>query len=95
MLGRTTDFSIHFELAFDIAKALLGKEFDRDERKTLCQLFSKLHLPEEVDENKVRTLKLLIDTIRSVRHPSTARLVMLTAVMHSVDLSKIRRALPQ
>ena len=38
-----------------------------DERKALCQLFSKLYLPEEVDENKLRILKLFITTIRTRR----------------------------
>ncbi|KAL5523222.1 YCG1_1 [Sanghuangporus sanghuang] len=67
--GRQTDQYVHFDLAIDIMRALLGKEFDRDERKALCQLTGKLYLPDEVDDDKIRTLKLLVSNIRSRRPP--------------------------
>lgn len=37
-----------------------------ESKKILCQLLSKLHLPEAVDENKIKTLKLLIYNVQSV-----------------------------
>jgi len=37
-----------------------------ENKKVLCQLLSKLHLPEVVDENKIRTLKLLIHNVQAV-----------------------------
>lgn len=38
-----------------------------ESKKFLCQLLTKLHLPEAVDENKIKTLKLLIYNVQSVR----------------------------
>jgi condensin complex subunit 3 len=37
-----------------------------DEKKILCQLFSKLYIPEIIDDDKVRTLKLLMYNLHSV-----------------------------
>jgi len=37
-----------------------------ENKKILCQLLSRLHLPEVVDENKIKTLKLLIYNVQSV-----------------------------
>lgn len=37
-----------------------------EHKKILCQLLSKLHLPDTVDENKIQTLKLLIYNVQSV-----------------------------
>lgn len=38
-----------------------------DDKKALCQLLGKLHIPDEVDDDKIRTLKLLMTTLRAVR----------------------------
>lgn len=43
-----------------------------DDKKVLCQLLGKLHLPEKVDEDKLRTLKLLMHNLRSVRLDTSA-----------------------
>lgn len=43
-----------------------------EDKKTLCQLLGKLYLPEQVDDDKLRSLKLLIHNLSSVRtslHP--------------------------
>ena len=40
-----------------------------DDKKVLCQLLGKLYLPEKVDDDKLRTLKLLMHNLRSVRTP--------------------------
>ena len=39
-------------------------------------MLSKLHMPDEVDDDKVRTLKLLVSNLRSVRF-SPSRLTVL------------------
>ena len=38
-----------------------------DDKKSLCQLLGKLYIPDDVDDMKIRTLKLLMTTLRSVR----------------------------
>jgi hypothetical protein len=38
-----------------------------EEKKVLCQLLGKLFVPETVDDDKLRTLKLLIHRLRTVR----------------------------
>ncbi|EJC98308.1 uncharacterized protein FOMMEDRAFT_114496 [Fomitiporia mediterranea MF3/22] len=70
--GRQTDWHVHYDLATDIVKVLCSKDFKRDDRKVLCQLLGKLYLPDEVDDDKIRTLKLLISNIRSRRPPKDA-----------------------
>ncbi|EPS93226.1 hypothetical protein FOMPIDRAFT_1056181 [Fomitopsis schrenkii] len=61
------DDSIHINLAADIVKALYNRELEKDDKKALCQLLGKLHLPETVDEDKARTLKTLMQNLRSRR----------------------------
>ncbi|EPS94991.1 hypothetical protein FOMPIDRAFT_1019682 [Fomitopsis schrenkii] len=48
-------------------RALYNRELEKDDKKMLCQLLGKLHLPETVDEDKARTLKTLMQNIRSRR----------------------------
>lgn len=40
-----------------------------DDRKVFCQLLGKLYLPEKVDEDKLKTVKLLMYNLHSVRAP--------------------------
>jgi len=65
--GQKVDKNVHFDLAIDIVRALLNKDFNRDNRKVLCQLLSKLYIPDEADDDKIRTLKLLMNNVKSVR----------------------------
>jgi condensin complex subunit 3 len=37
-----------------------------EDKKVLCQLLGKLFIPETLDDDKLRTLKLLMDNLRSV-----------------------------
>jgi hypothetical protein len=38
-----------------------------EDKKVLCQLLGKLHIPDTVDDDKIRTLKLLMHNLRLVR----------------------------
>jgi len=51
---------IYFCLCIDIVPFL------EDDKKVLCQLLGKLHLPDKVDDDQLRTLKLLMHNLRSV-----------------------------
>ncbi|KAJ6460347.1 nuclear condensing complex subunit [Mycena vitilis] len=58
---------IQFEMANDIIRALLTEKMTKEDKRILCQMLGKLHIPDEVDVDKVRTLKLLIDNVSSRR----------------------------
>jgi hypothetical protein len=47
-----------------------------DDKKVLCQLLAKLYLPEKVDDDKLRTLKLLMHNLRSVSEMHTPVLIL-------------------
>ncbi|KAJ7671638.1 nuclear condensing complex subunit [Mycena polygramma] len=58
---------IQFEMANDIIRALLTDKMIKEDKRILCQMLGKLHIPDEVDVDKIRTLKLLIDNVSSRR----------------------------
>ncbi|KAI0824958.1 nuclear condensing complex subunit [Trametes gibbosa] len=60
---------IHIDLATDVVKALFSVDYDKEDKKALCQMLGKLFLPDEVDDDKVRVLKLLVTNLRSRRPP--------------------------
>ena len=37
-----------------------------EDKKVLCQVLGRLHLPETVDDDKIRTLKLLVHNVFTV-----------------------------
>ncbi|KXN87323.1 Condensin complex subunit 3 [Leucoagaricus sp. SymC.cos] len=61
--------ALHLKLAIEILKEFLKPQFDfdRDDKKVLCQMFSKLYVPDAVDDALIRRLKLYIDTVKSHR----------------------------
>ncbi|PCH39141.1 hypothetical protein WOLCODRAFT_110578 [Wolfiporia cocos MD-104 SS10] len=61
------DDAIHLDLAADIIRALFSHEMDQSDKKPLVQLLSKLYIPDKVDDDKIRTLKLLTHSLRSRR----------------------------
>ncbi|KAJ7510357.1 nuclear condensing complex subunit [Mycena galericulata] len=66
--GDAGDPLIQFEMAGDIIRAMLKEDFPKDDRKIICQMLGKLHIPDEVDVDKIRTLKLLMHTL-NLRRP--------------------------
>ncbi|KAI0699152.1 nuclear condensing complex subunit [Cerioporus squamosus] len=60
---------MHINFAQDILKALFSADYDKEERKVLIQMLGKLTLPDEVDDDKVRVLKLLVSNLRTRRPP--------------------------
>ncbi|KAH9837531.1 nuclear condensing complex subunit [Rhodofomes roseus] len=65
--GREADDGVHVDMAADIVKALYNRDLEKDDKKALCQLLGKLYLPDVVDEDKIRSLKLLVQNLRSRR----------------------------
>ena len=80
--GHTIDDGVHLDLAEDIvqgcmesaSRRVLCSNFsdhgDVEEDKVLCQILGRLRLPETVDDDKVRTLKLLVHNVFTVRSRS-------------------------
>ncbi|KAF8207192.1 nuclear condensing complex subunit [Mycena galopus ATCC 62051] len=66
--GKASDPLIQFDMANDIIRALLTDKMPKGDKRILCQMLPKLSIPEEVDVDKIRTLKLLIDNV-STRRP--------------------------
>ncbi|EIM89256.1 ARM repeat-containing protein [Stereum hirsutum FP-91666 SS1] len=65
--GSMSDPEIHFDMAHDIMTMLAGKALNKSDKKVLCQHLSKLHIPDVIDDDKVRKLKLLMHTLESRR----------------------------
>ena len=53
--------------AFAYSCVAFADDIAGEDKKVLCQLIGRLYLPDEVDDDKIRTLKLLVSNIRSVR----------------------------
>ncbi|KAM6503308.1 Nuclear condensing complex subunit [Amanita muscaria] len=64
-----TDESVQVDLASDVLKALLDKKnnFEKEDKRVLTHMLSKLHIPDTVDDDKIRTLKLLIHSVQTRR----------------------------
>ncbi|KAH7887136.1 nuclear condensing complex subunit [Phlebopus sp. FC_14] len=65
--GQVIDDAVHIDLASDIVKALFKDSLEKEDKKVLCQVLGRLYLPDNVDDDKIRTLKLLIHTLSSRR----------------------------
>ncbi|TDL22781.1 ARM repeat-containing protein [Rickenella mellea] len=65
--NQEVDQTIHVDLAIDILKALFNKDMTKDDKKVMCQLLGKLYIPDDVDIDKIRSLKLLVNNIQSRR----------------------------
>ena len=46
-------------------------------KKSLIQMLGKLYLPDEVDDDKIRVLKLLVNNLRTVSMPSFSVVALL------------------
>ncbi|KAG2136706.1 nuclear condensing complex subunit [Suillus clintonianus] len=62
-----TDETIHIDLASDIARALFDDRMIKEDKKVLYQVLGRLYLPDKVDDDKIRTLKLLLHNLNSRR----------------------------
>ncbi|KAG1823715.1 nuclear condensing complex subunit [Suillus subaureus] len=62
-----TDETIHIDLASDIARALFDDKMIKEDKKVLYQVLGRLYLPDKVDDDKIRTLKLLLHNLNSRR----------------------------
>ncbi|KAJ7650656.1 nuclear condensing complex subunit [Roridomyces roridus] len=58
---------IQFDMAGDIIRTMMKEEYPKEDKKFLCQMLGKLHIPDKVDIDKIRTLKLLLHTLSSRR----------------------------
>ena len=45
---------------------MLAHDDAEEDKKVLCQVLGRLHLPETVDDDKIRTLKLLVHNVFTV-----------------------------
>ncbi|TFK65897.1 ARM repeat-containing protein [Pluteus cervinus] len=59
--------SVQVHLAIDIVQELFKDTLQKDDKKVLCQLLPKLHLPEKVDDDTIKRLKLLMHNLRMRR----------------------------
>ncbi|KAG6871627.1 hypothetical protein C0992_010585, partial [Termitomyces sp. T32_za158] len=59
--------SIQLDMAEKVLRSLLEENWGRDDKRALCQLLPKLHLPDSADDDKVKGLKVLLYTLRSRR----------------------------
>ncbi|KAI0266182.1 nuclear condensing complex subunit [Gloeopeniophorella convolvens] len=67
---QTADPMVHMDMAAAILRALFDQDLPKDDKKVLCQALGKLYLPPETDDDdKVRTLKLLVHNLRARRPP--------------------------
>ncbi|TFY80499.1 hypothetical protein EWM64_g3513 [Hericium alpestre] len=63
----TPDPDVHVDMAADVVKALFNQDMEKDDKKVLCQMLGKLYLPAEIDDDKVRKIKLLVQTLLARR----------------------------
>ncbi|KAF8424272.1 nuclear condensing complex subunit [Boletus edulis BED1] len=61
--GQTIDDGVHLDLAEDILKTLFKDDMQKEDKKVLCQILGRLHLPDKVDDDKIRTIKLLVHNV--------------------------------
>ncbi|KAK7032879.1 chromosome condensation complex protein [Favolaschia claudopus] len=54
---------LHVQMADDTMRFLLSTKLPKEDKRALCQMLLKLNIPDEVDADQVRTLKLLINNI--------------------------------
>ncbi|POY70728.1 hypothetical protein BMF94_6138 [Rhodotorula taiwanensis] len=64
--GIEPDETVQVDLAIRTLKALYRAE-EKEARKLWCQLLPKLHVPEEADDSKIRSIMYLIDELKDNR----------------------------
>ncbi|GLB42418.1 putative nuclear condensing complex subunits, C-term domain [Lyophyllum shimeji] len=61
------DMAVQLDMAIDILKSLLESNWAKEDKKVLCQLLPKLYIPDTVDDDKIKELKVLMYGLRSRR----------------------------
>ncbi|KAG5635107.1 hypothetical protein H0H81_012436 [Sphagnurus paluster] len=62
------NMSIQVDMAIDIMKDLLkDEELEKEDKKVFCQLLGKLYMPDPVEDDKIKQLKVLLHGLRSRR----------------------------
>ncbi|KAG8917004.1 hypothetical protein FRC02_003417 [Tulasnella sp. 418] len=64
------DTAVHVDLAIDVMKTLLKQKLNKEDKKTLCQLLPKLYIPEDLEQDKAKLLKVLASTLHKRRPPN-------------------------
>ncbi|KAH9484188.1 Condensin complex subunit 3 [Psilocybe cubensis] len=58
---------VQLDMAQDVIRLLYGQglkiNLQKEDKKVLCQLLNKLHIPHVVDDYKIRSLKILMDNL--------------------------------
>ncbi|KAF8163123.1 nuclear condensing complex subunit [Crassisporium funariophilum] len=65
-VGNGVDEAVQLDMAEDVLRTLFEKDLKEDKR-VLCQLLNRLYIPDVVDDYKIRSVKLLIDHLRTRR----------------------------
>ncbi|KAF8797851.1 hypothetical protein BYT27DRAFT_7123670 [Phlegmacium glaucopus] len=69
--GTNADECVQLDMAEDILKILFEKDLkvgiEKEDKRVLCQMLNKLHVPDVVDDYRIRSLKLLMDNLRARR----------------------------
>ncbi|TFY65773.1 hypothetical protein EVG20_g5314 [Dentipellis fragilis] len=65
--GLVADPDVHIDMAAAIVKAMFSQKMEKDDKKVLCQVLTKLYIPPEIDDDKIRRLKLLMQTLLARR----------------------------
>ncbi|KAL4079677.1 nuclear condensing complex subunit [Scleroderma citrinum] len=65
--GQKVDDDTHVDLAVDIMKVLFKDDLQKEDKKVLCLVLGRLHLPDTADDDKIRTIKLLIHNLGTRR----------------------------
>ncbi|CAA7267951.1 unnamed protein product [Cyclocybe aegerita] len=65
------DECVQLDLAENILRTLFEKDLkvtiEKEDKQILCKLLNKLHIPDTVDDYRIRSLKLLMDNLRTRR----------------------------
>ena len=56
-----------------------------EDKRVLCQMLNKLHVPDVVDDYRIRSVKLLMDNLRAVSWPTYHILIEIEILYENSD----------